>query len=78
MGRIGDLTYYQIVDFNFEALIPIPTGHVIIFDCEKAANGELVVPDIIEGLPVSSIGDLACSGCSGLSSMTIPDSITSI
>ncbi len=53
-------------------------GKVTVVDCDKAATGELVIPDTIEGNPVTSIGDSAFEGCDRLKSITIPDSVTSI
>ena len=47
-------------------------GEVTITDCDEAASGELVIPDTIEGNPVTSIGDFAFSNCSSLTSITIP------
>jgi len=53
-------------------------GLVAITDCNTSAEGELVIPNEIEGLPVTSIGDNAFCGCSRLTLINIPDSITSI
>ena len=49
-----------------------------ITDCDEAASGELVIPDTIEGNPVTSIGESAFSQCKSLTSITIPDGVTSI
>ena len=53
-------------------------GKVTVVDCDKAATGELIIPDTIEGNPVTSIGDSAFEGCDRLKSITIPDSVTGI
>ncbi|MDB4745510.1 leucine-rich repeat domain-containing protein [bacterium] len=53
-------------------------GKVTITDCNEAATGELVIPDNIEGNPVTSIGNFAFFFCGGLTSITIPDGVTSI
>ena len=52
---------------------------VTITGCDKKASGALIIPATIEGKPVTSIGNLAFkSRYSGLTSITIPDSVTSI
>ena len=38
-------------------------GEVTITDCNEAATGELVIPDTIEGNPVTSIGAAAFNQC---------------
>jgi hypothetical protein len=38
-------------------------------------GGDVVIPGTIEGLPVTSIGNWAFSDCTGLTSVTIPDSV---
>lgn len=40
-------------------------------------SGSIVVPSTLGGRPVTSIGYSAFSGCSGLTSVTIPGSVTS-
>ncbi|HEU0008311.1 MAG TPA: leucine-rich repeat domain-containing protein [Verrucomicrobiae bacterium] len=41
-------------------------------------GGAVVIPDTIDGLPVTSIGNSAFSHCTSLTSVTIPDSVTNI
>lgn len=50
----------------------------IVTDCSWSAIGELVIPSTYNGLPVTCIADYAFSDCNKLTSITIPDSITSI
>ena len=51
---------------------------VTITFCDKAASGELVIPDTIGGNPVTIIGEIAFAECTSLTNITIPDSVTSI
>ena len=65
-GTLGALNY-EIAD-----------GLVTITDCDGAAEGEMVIPDEIDGLPVTRIGERAFEGCSSLTSIIIPEGITSL
>ena len=53
-------------------------GEVTITNCDTAATGELIIPDTIEGNPVTSIGEEAFYNCISLTSITIPVGVSSI
>lgn len=53
-------------------------NYVEIFECFNSVEGELIIPDEIEGLPVTSIGEGAFTFCQNLTAVTIPNSVTSI
>ena len=53
-------------------------GEVTITDCDPSATGELVIPDTIEGDPVTSIGEFAFWRNTGLTRVIIPNGVTNI
>ena len=65
-ASVDDLTY------------DIYNEQVTITDCNESASGKLIIPDTIEGYSVTSIGNWAFEGCTGLTSVTIGNGVTSI
>ncbi|MBK1792223.1 leucine-rich repeat domain-containing protein [Persicirhabdus sediminis] len=51
---------------------------ITITGCSTSAAGELVIPDTIDGLPVTEIAEKAFYWCNSLTSINIPDTVTSI
>ena len=49
-----------------------------ITDCDTSAKGELEIPEEIDGYKVTTIGNSAFENCGSLTSITIPESVTSI
>jgi hypothetical protein len=71
-GLFAELTPLNLLKFKVEG------ETVAVVNCDKNASGELVIPSSYEGKPITSIGEFAFKSCSGLTSVTIPDSIISI
>ena len=51
---------------------------VTITGCKESAKGAITIPSKIDGKPVTSIGNEAFWNCSGITSITIRNSVTSI
>ena len=51
---------------------------VRIFYCDTSVEGDFVIPDTIGGVPVTWIGNSVFGDCKGLTSVTIPASVTRI
>ncbi|MDA7656570.1 leucine-rich repeat protein, partial [Akkermansiaceae bacterium] len=68
----------EAVSVNPNLKYKIEGDAVAITECDKKASGELIIPAIIEGKPVTKIGEAAFLRCSSLTSITIPKGVTSI
>ena len=56
----------------------IKDGEVTITDCDEDATGKIVIPETIEGYPVTKIGEGAFWDCTGIKEIVVPGSITVI
>ena len=56
----------------------ISAGEVTITDCDTSVSGELVIPETIEGYPVTRIGSFAFGECSGLTGVEISNNVKNI
>ncbi|MBQ7962387.1 MAG: leucine-rich repeat protein [Clostridia bacterium] len=53
----------------------ITDGEVTITDCDNSVSGAIVIPDTIEGFPVTKLENSPFNNCSEITSVTFPDSI---
>ena len=68
----------EAVSVNPNLKYEIKGDAVTITGCDKKATEELSRPAMIEGKPVTKIEEEAFLLCTNLTSITIPDSVTSI
>lgn len=54
------------------------SDHAVLALCEQDCIGDVVVPDEIEGVPVTSVAASAFSGCSGVKTIVLPESVESV
>ena len=74
-GTIGAVAEEQTEGlFTYEVV----DGTVTIIGCDWDYDGELVIPETLGGLPVTTIGSTAFSGCDDLTNVVLPNSITTL
>ena len=56
----------------------INNGEAIITDCDESISGDVVIPDTIDGCPVTVIGEFAFAECFNLKNIQFPESLTEI
>ena len=56
----------------------VSNNQATITDVNTSISGSVTIPATLGGYPVTSIGEAAFSGCTGLTSITIHNSVTSI
>ncbi len=71
--QYDDYLFYKQVDKDEDGIY----DYVEITDCDKSAE-KVIIPSEIEGLPVMTIGEYAFFDCLELTSVEIPNSVTSI
>lgn len=65
---IEDITYELSADGT----------HYIVSDCDSSASGAAYIVSKINGVNITEIATLALNGCTGITSVKIPDTVTSI
>lgn len=73
MEVAGTKVTYAVTGGN----IIFDTSTGTITDCDESVT-EAIIPNTIDGVSVTSIGDSTFEGCSSLSSIEIPNNVTSI
>ena len=71
------LLLFSSASLKAELLYSTSANTITITGSNPLASGNLVIPATINNLPVTSIGNYAFYGCTGLTSMTLPSSLTS-
>ena len=66
------------MDASGQWVYAVEDGGATLTGCMKEPSGDLVIPDTLDGFPVTGIGNFAFYACSRITGVTIPGSVTSI
>lgn len=69
-GTYGPLTYTIVPDGD--------GGAVTIKACNTTTTGSVVIPNIIEGITVKTVGTTAFKGCKQVTSVVVPEGVTTL
>ncbi len=72
-----DMGMYTVND-SYITFGYVEGGGVIITECQKELKGELVIPGVLDNQPVIGIGEGAFYEVKGLTSVTMPETVTEI
>ncbi len=61
-------------DFEYS----VSDGEITITKCREDAMGEIIIPQSIESMPVTAIGESAFEFCTEITKVTIPDTVKTI
>ena len=56
----------------------LENGSATVTYCDLEATGSIVIPEAVEGCPVTAIGEYAFAWCENVTSVTIPASVTAV
>lgn len=72
-----DMGMYTVND-SYITFGYVDGGGIIITECQKEMQGDLVIPEILDNQPVVGIGEGAFYEVEGLTSITLPETVTVI
>ena len=72
------LTAFAASESDLTFTLTYDEASYAVSDCDENASGELVIPSEYKGKSVTEIDDSAFKDCKAITSVTIPDSVTSI
>lgn len=92
MKRLHILTIFAVLTLLLCCILPtraeaategyytyeVSNGEATITYCDKTISGDITIPSVLGGYPVTSIGESAFEGCDALTSVTLCDGVTNV